>query len=76
MTTAYNLTNLIIRTCKKSSSISTSIIIIRIIFKASLIKKLSILVAINIYNYYISRINIANQLQAAFIILQSQNLYY
>ena len=69
MTTAYNLTNLVIRACKKPSSTSTSTAITRAVFGASSTKDLSILVAINAYNHYMGGIDIANQLRAAFITL-------
>ena len=60
MTTVYNLTNIVIKSCKKSSFTSTSISITRSIFKDFARKNLSISAAINIYNHYISEINIAN----------------
>jgi len=62
---------MIIKSCKKSSSISTSVSIIRFIFRDSACKDLSISAAIEVYNYYMSEIDIANQLQAVFTTLWS-----
>ena len=52
---------MIIKSCKKSSSTSTSVSIIRSIFKNSAHKDLSILAVINVYNFYMSAADIANQ---------------
>ncbi len=69
MTTAYNLTDMIIRSCKRPSSTSTSVFITRSIFGGSARKDLSISVAIDAYNHYMSEVDIANQHQAAFTTL-------
>ena len=60
MTTAYNLIDVIIRACKRSSSTSTSASITRSVFEVLSVKDLPILVAINAYNYYMSEVNIVN----------------
>ena len=74
--TVYNLTDTVIRSYNRSSSTSISVSIIRAIFENSVKKNLSILITINIYNQYMNEVDIVNQLQTAFITLQSQNLYY
>ncbi len=76
MITVYNLTNMIIRACKRSSHTSTYANITRLIFENSLIKKLSISVDINAYNHHIREVNIENQYQTDFTMLQHQNQYY
>jgi hypothetical protein len=60
MTIVYNLTNMIIRACKRSSSTSTSISIIKSIFEDLLVKNLSISTAINTYNHYMNEVDIVN----------------
>ena len=60
MTTAYNLTNTVIRSRKRPSTISTSASIIQPIFRDSTYKDLPIPVAINTYNHYISGVDTAN----------------
>ena len=60
---------MIIKSCKKSSSISTSVSIIKSIFEDSACKDLSISAVIEVYNHYISEIDIANQLWAVFTTL-------
>ena len=67
---------MIIRAWKRSSSTSTSASITRSVFENLPVKKLSISVAINVYNYYMSEIDTANQYQADYTTLQSQNYYY
>ena len=76
ITTVYNLTNTIIKSCKKSNSTSTSIFIIRFIFRNSACKNLSISAVINVYNSYMSAADIINQCWAAFTTFQSQNSCY
>ena len=61
MITIYNLTNMIIRTHKKSNHTSTYTSITRLIFEDSLIKELFILVNINAYNHYMREVDIENQ---------------
>ena len=60
MTTAYNLTDTIIRACKRSSATSTSAVITWFVFENLALKDLSISVIINVYNHYMSEINTAN----------------
>jgi hypothetical protein len=60
MTIVYNLTNMIIRACKRSSYTSTYASITRLVFENSLIKELSIPVGINAYNYYMGEVDIGN----------------
>ncbi len=67
---------MIIRLCKRSSSTSTSVSVTRSIFEDSSVKKLSISVAINVYNHYMSEINIANWYWADFTTLQHKNYHY
>src|SRR6266487_7194993 len=76
ITTAYNLTDTVIKSRKRPSSTSTSASIIRPIFRDSACKDLPISTAIEVYNHYMSEIDIANQLQAVFTTLQSQNVRY
>ena len=76
ITTVYNLTDTVIKSHKRPSSTSTSVFIIRSIFEDSACKDLSISTAIEIYNHYMSEIDIANQLWAVFTTLQSQNVCY
>ena len=67
---------MIIKSCKRPSSTSTSVSIIRLIFGDSAHKDLSISAVINAYNSYMSAADIANQCRAAFTTLQSQNSCY
>ena len=60
MTTAYNLTDTIIRACKKPSATSTSAAITWSVFENLSVKNLSILTVINAYNHYMSEIDIVN----------------
>ena len=76
MTTAYNLTDTVIKSRNRPSSISTSAAITRPIFGASPRKDLPIPVAINAYNYHIGGVDLANQYRAAFTTLRFQNLRY
>ena len=76
MTTAYNLTNMIIRAYKRSSYTSTYASITRSVFENSLIKELSIPVDINAYNHHMKEIDIKNQYQTDFTTLQHQNQCY
>ena len=70
MTTVYNLTDTVIKACKRSDSTSTSASITRSVFEDSSIKNLSISVIIDVYNHYMKEVDIVNQYQAAFTILQ------
>jgi len=76
ITTAYNLIDTTIKSHKRSSSTSTSVFVARFIFEAFMKKYLSISAAIDVYNYYMSEVDIANQLQNVFTTLQSQNVCY
>ena len=76
MTTAYNLINTVIWSRNRSSATSTSVSITWSVFESSLQKDLSISVAIDVYNHYMSEIDIANQYQTAFITLQHQSNHY
>ncbi len=76
MIIVYNLTDMIIRACKRSSHTSTYASIIRLVFENSLIKELSISVNINAYNYYMREVDIENQYWADFTTLQHQNQCY
>ena len=67
--TVYNLTDMIIRTHKRSSSTSTSVSITRSVFGNLPVKKLPILIAINVYNHYMSEIDTANQYQADYMLI-------
>jgi len=60
MTTAYNLTDTIIRARKRPSTTSKSASITRPVFGNSLIKDLPIPVAIDAYNHYMGGVDIAN----------------
>ena len=60
ITTVYNLTDTVIKSHKRSSSTSISVFIIRFIFRDSAHKDLSISTAIEVYNHYMSEIDIAN----------------
>ncbi len=61
MTTAYNLTDTIIRARKRPSSTSTSASITRLIFGSSSVKDLPISIAIDAYNHHMGAVDIANQ---------------
>ena len=76
MTTVYNLTDMIIRACKRSSCTSTYASITRPVFENFLIKELSISVDINAYNHHMREVDIENQYQTDFITFQHQNQYY
>jgi hypothetical protein len=60
----------------KSNSTSTSIFITRHVFRNFTCKNLSISAAINVYNHYMSEVDIANQCWAAFTTLWEQNTCY
>ena len=76
MTTAYNLTDTVIQFCNRSSSTSTSIFITWSVFESSSWKDLSISVAIDVYNHYMSEVDIENQCWAAFTTFWKQNTHY
>jgi hypothetical protein len=76
ITTAYNLTDTVMKSRKRPSSTSTSASIIRPIFGDSARKDLPIPVAINAYNAYMGAADIANQCRAAFTTLRPQNSCY
>ena len=76
MTTAYNLTDTVIWFHNRSSSTSTSVSITWSVFESSSQKDLSISVAIDAYNHYMSGIDIANQYWAVFTTLQHQSNHY
>ena len=65
----YNLTDTVIQSHNKSSATSTSVFITQSVFESSSWKDLSISVTIDVYNHYISEIDIANQYHAVFTIL-------
>ena len=69
ITTDYNLTDMIIRTHKRSSSTSTSVSITRSVFENLSVKDLSILTVINVYNHYMSEVDTVNQYWADFTTL-------
>ena len=60
MTTAYNLTNTVIRSRKRSSATSTSVSITRPIFRNSATKDLYIPATVNAYNHYMGGIDTVN----------------
>ena len=60
MTTAYNLTDTVIRARKRPSATSTSAAITQSVFKNLSVKDLFILIIINVYNHYMSEIDTAN----------------
>ena len=60
MTTAYNLTDTVIRLCKRPSSTSTSVSITRSVFRNLLVKDLPISVTINAYNHYMNEVDTVN----------------
>ncbi len=76
MTTAYNLTDTVIRARKRPSATSTSASITRSIFGDLSVKDLPIPTAINAYNHHMGGVDIANQYRAAFTTLQHQNYRY
>ena len=76
MTIVYNLTDMIIRACKRSSHTSTYASITRPVFEDSPVKELSIPVDINAYNHHMREVDIKNQYQADFTTLQHQNQCY
>ena len=61
MTTAYNLTDEVIRARKRPSATSTSAAITRPVFGDLSVKDLSIPTAINAYNHYMGGIDTANR---------------
>ena len=69
ITTVYNLTDTIIKACKRPSTTSTSVSITRSIFGNLPVKDLSIPAAISAYNYYMDGVDIANWYQANFTTL-------
>ena len=76
ITTAYNLTDTVIRTRKRPSSTSTSASITRSVFGNLLVKDLPIPTAINAYNHYIGGVDTANRYQADFTTLRPKNYCY
>ena len=76
MTTAYNLTDTVIRPRKRPSATSTSASITRPVFGDSPRKNLPIPVAIDAYNHYMGGVDIANQYRAHFTTLQHWNNRY
>src|SRR2546423_4072766 len=76
MTTAYNLTDIVIRPRNRPSATSTSASIARPMFRPSPRKKLHIPVAIDAYNHYMGGVDIANQYRAAFTTLQHRSNRY
>ncbi len=60
ITTAYNLTDMIIRAHKRPDTTSTSAAITRSIFENLSVKDLPILTVINAYNHYMSEVDTAN----------------
>ena len=76
ITTAYNLTDMVIRSRKRPSSTHTSASITWPVFESLSIKDLPILTVINVYNHYMSEVDTANWYHADFTTLQSQNLCY
>ena len=76
MITVYNLTDMIIRACKRSSHTSTYASITRSVFENFSVKELSILIDINAYNHHMREIDIENQYQADFTTFQHQNQCY
>jgi len=76
MTTAYNLTDMIIRARKRPSRTSTYASITRPVFGDSPVKELPIPVGINAYNHHMRGVDIENQYQTDFTTLQYQNQCY
>ena len=76
MTTAYNLTNTIIRPRNRPSATSTSASITKPIFGSSAKKDLPIPEAINAYNHYMGGVDIANRYRANFTTLRPKNYRY
>ena len=76
MTMAYNLTNIIIKTRKRPSRMSTYASVTRPVFGDSPIKELPISVGINAYNHHMGEVDIGNQYRATFTTLQYQNQRY
>ena len=76
MTTAYNLTDTIIRAHKRSNATSTSAAITWSVFGDLPVKDLPIPTAINAYNHYMGGVDTANWYWADFTTFQSQNYCY
>jgi hypothetical protein len=76
ITTAYDLTETVIRRRKRPSATSTSATITRPMFGDSPVKDLPIPIAIDAYNHYMGGVDIANQYRAVFTTLRPQNLRY
>jgi len=76
MTTAYNLTDTVIRARKRPSRTSTYASITRPVFGGSPVKDLPIPVGINAYNQHMGGVDIGNQYRAGFTTLQHQNQCY
>jgi len=76
MTTAYNLTDTIIRARKRPSATSTSAAITQPVFENLALKDLSIPAAINAYNHYMGGVDTANRYRADFTTLRAKNYHY
>ena len=76
ITTAYDLTETVIKSQKQPSRTSASATITKTIFRDSAVKDLAIPLAIDAYNHNMGGIDIANQLRASFKTLRPQNLHY
>ena len=76
MTTAYNLTDTIIRAWKRPSATSTSAAITRPVFGGLPVKDLPIPTAINAYNHYMGGVDTANWYRADFTTLRPKNYRY
>jgi len=76
MTTAYNLTDEVIRARKRPSATSTSAAITQPVFGDLSVKDLPIPTAINAYNHYMGGIDTANRYRADFTTLRPQNYRY
>ena len=76
ITTAYNLTDTVIRARKRPSSTSTSASITRSVFGNLPVKDLPIPTAINAYNHYMGGVDTANRYRADFTTLRPKNYCY
>src|SRR5438552_14981707 len=76
MTTAYNMTDTIIRARKRPSSTSTSAAITISVFGDLQIKDLPIPTAINAYNHYMGGVDTANRYRADYTTLRPKNYRY